>query len=49
MNNLIIGSSGKIGFYYSQRTKLKNNIFASRKEDKKNKYIKFNFEKKKFC
>ena len=45
MNNLIIGSSGKIGFYYSQRTKLKNNIFVSRKKDKKNKFLKFNFGK----
>ena len=48
MNNLIIGSSGKIGFYYSQRTRLKNNIFVSRKKDKKNKFLKFNFEKKIF-
>ena len=48
MNNLMIGSSGKIGFYYSQRTKLKNNIFVSRKKNIKNKFIKFNFEKKNF-
>ena len=44
----MIGSSGKIGFYYSKKTKLKNNIFVSRKKNKKNKFIKFNFEKKNF-
>ena len=48
MNNLIIGASGKIGSYYNQRTKLKNNIFISRKKDKKNKFIKFDFEKENF-
>ena len=48
MNNLIIGASGKIGSYYNQRTKLKNNIFISRKKDNKNKFIKFDFEKENF-
>ena len=48
MNNLILGSSGKIGSYYYQRSKLKNNIFASRKKIYKKKFIKFNYEKKKF-
>ena len=48
MNNLVIGSSGKIGFYYCQRTKLKNNIYISRKKDVKKKFLKFNFKKKIF-
>ena len=48
MNNLIIGASGKIGFYYCRRTKLKNNIFISRKKDNKNKFIKFDFKKQNF-
>ena len=48
MNNLIVGASGKIGSYYNQRTKLKNNIFISRKKDKKYKFIKFDFEKENF-
>ena len=48
MNNLVIGSSGKIGFYYYQRTKLKNNIYISRKKDVKKKFLKFNFKKENF-
>ena len=48
MNNLIIGASGKIGFYYHKRTKLKNNIFISRKENKKKRFLKFDFENENF-
>ena len=48
MNNLIIGASGKIGSYYCQRTKIKNNIFISRKKNKKKKFLKFDFKNENF-
>ncbi len=48
MNNLIIGSSGKIGSYYLKRSKLSNNIFTSRKKNKLKGLIKINFHKKAF-
>lgn len=48
MNNLIISSSGKIGSYYSQRSKLLNNIYTSRKKNKLEGILKINFNKKAF-
>ena len=48
MNNLIISSSGKIGSYYSQRSKLSNNIFTSRKKINVKGFLKINFNKKTF-
>jgi len=48
MNNLIISSSGKIGSYYSQRSKLLNNIYTSRKKNKLEGLLKINFNKKSF-
>ena len=45
--NLIIGTSGKIGTYYQKFSKLKNNIYTSRKIKLKNNF-KFDFTKNKF-
>ena len=45
MNNIVIGVSGKIGSYYLKFSKNKNNIFFSRKLNKKKKIQKFNIFK----
>ena len=45
--NLIIGTTGKIGTYYRKFSKLKNNIYSSRKIKLKNNII-FDFTKNKF-
>ena len=41
MENLAIGVSGKIGSYYVDNTKIKKNIFISRKANKKKKILSY--------
>lgn len=49
MNNVVIGVSGKIGSYYLKLSKNRNNIFFSRKSNKKKKIKKFNIFKDDIC
>lgn len=45
MNNLVLGSSGKIGKYYFSKSKLKFNFFSSSKKNKKYFHLPINTKK----